>query len=62
MKAAPPFSPVIVGKRHTLPSPTAEPAVARTMPKRLPKFALLSIAFLVNRLQKYNFFFFLALN
>jgi hypothetical protein len=30
------------GKRHTLPNPTAEPAVARIMPIRLAKFPLVS--------------------
>jgi hypothetical protein len=45
IKAAPPFSPVIYGKRHTLPNPTAEPAVARITPSLLPKFALSSDIF-----------------
>ena len=40
IKAAPPFWPAIYGNRHTLPRPTAEPAVARMMPILLPKFAL----------------------
>lgn len=37
INAAPPFSPVIKGKRQMLPSPTAEPAVARTIPNLLAK-------------------------
>ena len=32
MKAAPPFAPTSVGKRHTLPSPTALPAAASKTP------------------------------
>ena len=45
MKAAPPFWPVSMGKRHILPRPTAEPAAASTAPSLLPKFSreLLSI-------------------
>jgi hypothetical protein len=43
MKAAPPFAPTSVGKRHTLPSPTALPAAARMIPNLLPKLALLLI-------------------
>ncbi len=40
MNAAPPSWPVIYGKRHTLPRPTAEPAVARTAPNLVAKPAL----------------------
>ena len=43
INAAPPCEPVSVGKRHTLPSPTAEPAAARMMPSLLPKLFLFSI-------------------
>ena len=39
MKAAPPPSPTIYGKRHMLPSPMAEPAIAIITAKRLPKFS-----------------------
>ena len=41
MKAAPPFSPTRYGNLHRLPRPTAEPAIARRTPKRLPKLSLL---------------------
>lgn len=40
MNAAPPYSPVMYGKRQTLPSPTAEPAVASITPSFVPKLAL----------------------
>lgn len=39
MKAAPPFCPVSMGKRHTFPSPTAEPAAASIAPIREVKFS-----------------------
>ena len=42
IKAAPPFSPVIYGKRHTFPNPTALPAVASIIPILLPKPPLVS--------------------
>jgi hypothetical protein len=53
MNAAPPFCPVMNGKRHTLRSPTAEPAVARIIPNLLPKLPLFSKLFMI-RLQKYK--------
>ena len=40
MNAAPPSWPVIYGNRHTLPRPTAEPAVASTAPNLVAKPAL----------------------
>ena len=40
MNAAPPSWPVMYGKRHTLPRPTAEPAVASTAPNLVAKPAL----------------------
>jgi hypothetical protein len=43
IKAAPPFSPVVVGKRHILPSPTAEPAVASISPSLDAKLFLETI-------------------
>ena len=36
-KAAPPYFPVMNGKRHTLPSPIAQPADKNMNPKRLAK-------------------------
>jgi hypothetical protein len=44
MKAAPPLWPAMNGKRQTLPSPTAEPAVAKMIPILLAKFARLVCA------------------
>ena len=40
IKAAPPFSPTIQGKRQIFPKPTAEPADAKITPILLPKLAL----------------------
>ena len=37
MKAAPPYSPAMEGKRHTLPRPMAQPAEMRMKPRRLAK-------------------------
>ena len=34
--AAPPYSPVMYGKRHTLPKPMAHPAEIKMKPKREP--------------------------
>ena len=45
MNTAPPFCPAIYGNRHTLPSPTAEPAVASITPSLLPKLPLSIIVF-----------------
>ena len=61
MKAAPPFSPVIYGNRHTLPKPTADPAVARITPILLPKFALYSFIYKItyNKRCKIKYFFLL---
>ena len=40
MKAAPPPRPTSIGKRQMLPSPTAEPAEAKTTPNWLAKLPL----------------------
>ena len=40
MKAAPPYSPTIYGKRHMFPRPMADPAMAIRTPNRLVKFSL----------------------
>jgi hypothetical protein len=40
MNAAPPYSPTIYGKRHILPSPIADPAMAMMKVKELPKCSL----------------------
>ena len=40
MKAAPPYSPTIYGNLQRFPSPMADPAIATSTPKRLPKFSL----------------------
>ena len=39
MKAAPPYSPTMKGKRQMLPSPIAEPAIAMITAALLPKFS-----------------------
>ena len=60
MNAAPPLFPASTGKRQMLPNPTAEPAVASTMPSLLAKSErsfLISFLFgLGNIRQKYAFF------
>jgi hypothetical protein len=59
INTAPPFCPVIYGKRHIFPNPTAEPAVAKITPSLLPKLALSSLAictFLIFWLQNYKIF------
>ena len=45
IKAAPPFSPTIQGKRYILPKPMAEPAAAAIMPSFEPKVSLLSFIY-----------------
>jgi hypothetical protein len=54
MKAAPPFCPVINGKRQMFPKPIAEPAVARTMASLLlnaPLFSIFLKKLVINRLR-----------
>lgn len=46
-KAAPPYCPVIKGKRHTLPIPIAHPALTRRNPNLDPKFSRCSITLLI---------------
>jgi hypothetical protein len=55
MKAAPPFSPVVVGKRHILPRPTAEPAVASIRPVREAKFAIKKYVYYNAKLQLFSY-------